>query len=141
MKISGMSIYAMAALAAVMLFSCSKQNDSSAVEGKVFFVEPVDGAEITGKVKVVMGVEGMKVHPAGEIVPGTGHHHIIINGDAADKGSVVPADETHKHFGKGQTETELELAPGKYKLTLQFADGNHQSYGPELSQSIHITVK
>ena len=32
-----------------------------------------------GPVKVVMVVEGMKVKPAGEVVEGTGHHHILIN--------------------------------------------------------------
>jgi hypothetical protein len=45
------------------------------------------------------------------------------------------------HFGKGQTETEVKLPPGKYKLTMQFANGAHQSYGAGLSKSINITVK
>ena len=29
-------------------------------------------------------------------------------------GTVVPADERHIHFGKGQTEAELKLKPGTY---------------------------
>ena len=64
------------------------------------------------------------------MLEGTGHHHLIVDGKAVPKGSVVPADATHMHFGKGQTETTLKLPPGKHTLTLQFADGAHQSYGP-----------
>ncbi|MBP6707250.1 MAG: DUF4399 domain-containing protein, partial [Achromobacter sp.] len=40
-----------------------------------------------------------------------------------------------------QTETELKLAPGKHTLTMQFADGAHRSYGPDLSSTISVTVK
>jgi len=83
----------------------------------------------------------MKIHPAGEVIEGTGHHHLLINQAGVEKGVVVAKDETHIHFGKGDTETELNLSPGKYRLTLQFADGAHVSYGPEMSQTIEITVK
>ncbi len=107
---------------------------------KVMFVAPADGATIKGPVKVQMGVEGMTVKPAGTLEAKTGHHHIIVDDKSIEKGTVVPADETHIHFGKGQTETELTLAPGKHTLTLQFADGAHQSYGPQLSTTITITV-
>ena len=44
---------------------------------KVFFVEPKNGAEISGPVKVVMGVEGIEIAPAGTEAPHTGHHHIL----------------------------------------------------------------
>ena len=41
---------------------------------------------------------------------------------------------------KGQTEAVLDLPPGDYKLTLQFADGLHRSYGKDLSATINIKV-
>jgi hypothetical protein len=114
---------------------------------KVFFVAPSDGAEIKGaledggvKVSVQMGAENIQVKPAGELVQGTGHHHIIVDGEGVASPSIVPKDETHIHFGKGQTEAELFLAPGEHKLTLQFADGMHQSYGPQLSSTIKVKV-
>ena len=88
---------------------------------KVFFLSPKDGGEVSSPLKVQMGVEGMKVQPAGEIVEGTGHHHIIIDTDPVKKGTVVGSDAQHLHFGKGQTETELTLSPGKHTLQLQFA--------------------
>ena len=41
----------------------------------------------------------------------------------------MPADEKNIYFGKGQTNFEITLEPGEHTLTLQFADGFHQSYG------------
>ena len=106
----------------------------------MFFAEPKDGAEIKGPVKVVMRVEGLEIKPAGEVVEGTGHHHILINHDFFPAGQVIPTDDTHKHFGKGDTEAVLDLPPGDYKLTLQFADGLHRSYGKDFSSTINIKV-
>ena len=108
---------------------------------KVFFRNLEDGAVVSSPVKVEMGVEGITIKPAGELVEGTGHHHIIINEGPTPFGTVVGADATHIHFGKGQEETELELEPGEYTLTLQFADGFHRSYGENMSTTIKITVE
>jgi hypothetical protein len=121
----------------LVFIGCGKKESP---KGKVFFSEPKDGAEINGPVKVVMVVEGMKIQPAGEVVEGTGHHHILINKDFIPAGQVIPTDDADRHFGKGQTEAVLDLPPGNYKLTLQFADGLHRSYGKELSATINIKV-
>lgn len=96
----------------------------------VNFTEPKDGAIVSSPFKVVFAVSGMEVVPAGEMRTNTGHHHLLINAESIPEGTVIPFDDTHKHFGKGQTETEVVLPPGKYKLTMQFANGAHQSYGP-----------
>ena len=112
-------------------------------KARVFFIEPKDGAILPTQFKVKMGVEGMKIRPAGEAIDDmtSGHHHLIIDAEAADAGVVVPADEKHLHFGKGQAETELNLKPGVHKLTLQFADGAHRSFGPSMRQTIRIQVQ
>lgn len=108
---------------------------------KVFFANLEDGQTVTSPVKIEFGLEGMEVEPAGELHDGMGHHHVIINGAALESGTVVPADETNIHFGKGQLETELELPAGEHTLTLQFADGYHRSYGEQMSASITVTVE
>ena len=112
---------------------------------KVFFVEPKNGAEISGPVKVVMGVKGIDIAPAGTEKPKTGHHHILIDTDVptGEKAlAPLPAEDNIKHFGKGQTETTLTLAPGKHTLKLVVGDGNHIPYDPALSsEKITITVK
>ena len=107
----------------------------------VDFVEPKNGEVVSSPFKVVFAVSGMTVAPAGDMTKDTGHHHLLINASAIPEGTVIPADETHKHFGKGQTETQVTLPPGLYKLSMQFANGAHQSYGEKMSKTIEITVK
>jgi Domain of unknown function (DUF4399) len=127
----------------------SKMADSTAaISGElrpdqdVFFVNLKDGDAVSSPVKVQFGVNGMTVEPAGYVNKDKGHHHLFIGHEAATKGEIIEMNDTTRlHFGKGQTETELKLAPGKYKLTLQFADGFHQSYGPQMSKTINIEVK
>ena len=101
-----------------------------------------EGQIFTSPFKIKMKVAGLKLRPAGEDSQDTtsGHHHLLINAGPSAAGQVIPADETHLQFGKAQTEAELNLKPGDYTLTLQFANGSHLSYGPELSKSIHIKV-
>jgi hypothetical protein len=121
---------------ALAFISC-KQSQTS----EVFFVEPKDGAELTSPFTVKFGVKNLLVEPAGEIKAGSGHHHLLINSDSTPSGESIPADQTHIHYGKAQTEAQISLEPGSYKLTMQFANGAHQSYGSELSKTINIIVK
>ncbi|MDH5366571.1 MAG: DUF4399 domain-containing protein [Cyclobacteriaceae bacterium] len=115
--------------------------ESSNEEKGVYFVSPSDGDTVNNPVKVVFGVSGMEIEPAGTVNEGKGHHHIVIDGGYIDKGVVVPADSMNIHYGKGQTETEITLSPGKHTLTMQFADGFHQSYGKEWSKTIELNVE
>jgi hypothetical protein len=109
---------------------------------KVYFIEPKDGAEITGPVKVVFGLSGMGVAPAGVNQPNTGHHHLLIDNPTVDLSKPLPATEQVVHFGGGQTETTLNLKPGKHTLQLVLGDWKHQAHNPTLSSpTITITVK
>lgn len=114
-----------------------------AVNGRVFFIEPKDGATVPTTFKVKMGVEGMKVRKAGEALEDrkSGHHHILVDLPAIPQGNVIPTSPKHIHFGQGQTEAEITLPKGEHTLTLQFANGAHDSYGPTLSQMIKVKVK
>jgi len=114
---------------------------SAAPEPHVSIVQPVDGATVGTTFKVVMAVEGMKVLPAGDVVPNTGHHHLIVDGGYIPMNEVIVKDREHFHYGKGQTEATLHLYPGKHTLTLQFANGHHKSYGHGMSQTITVHVK
>ncbi|AQU83810.1 MULTISPECIES: DUF4399 domain-containing protein [unclassified Halomonas] len=106
----------------------------------VSFVTPEDGAEVSSPIQVEMAVTGMDIEPAGTMKEGTGHHHLLIDAGPITEGEVVPTDDTHIHFGGGQTSYELSLPPGEYTLTLQFADGAHLSYGPDWSSTITVNV-
>jgi Domain of unknown function (DUF4399) len=115
--------------------------EPAAMSQGVYFTNLKDGAVVTSPFLVQFGLQGKQIGPLGDMNPEMGHHHLIINGPATPSGEVVPANATHLHFGKGQTQTELNLPPGDYTLTLQFGNGAHQSYGAAWSQTIHVHVK
>jgi hypothetical protein len=112
---------------------------------KLYFIEPADGATITGKVVVKFGLTGLGVAPAGVDKPNTGHHHILVDTDAPtgiDLQNPLQQDDEHRHFGGGQTETVLDLKPGPHTLQLILGDQNHVPRDPPLvSQKIKIVVK
>ena len=130
---------ALGALIALTLAGCASTKSEPAQS--VSILEPVDNTTVGTTFKVRFGVKGLQVAPAGDIVANSGHHHLLINLDAVPSGESVPFSDRHLHFGQGQTETEVKLAPGTYKLTAQFANGAHQSYGKPLSHTIRVTVK
>ena len=129
----------------VLLTSAALADDFWPKDAKVYFIEPADGATINGKVTVKFGLSGVGVAPAGVDKPKTGHHHILIDTplpEGAELESPLPADENHRHFGGGQTETVLDLPPGTHTLQLVFGDSNHIPHNPPLvSPTITITVK
>ena len=54
----------------------------------------------------------------------------------------IPDDKNHRHFGGGQTETEIELAPGTHTLQLLLGDWSHIPHNPpKASKRITVTVK
>jgi hypothetical protein len=129
-----MKIFAPIAFSALLL--------ASAVHAQsVDFVEPKDGATVAATFKVKFAVNGMQIAPAGTMSEGTGHHHLLIDTADIPEGTVIPMDDKHRHFGKGQTETEVTLPPGRHRLTMQFADGAHRSYGEKLRRTIEVNVK
>lgn len=108
----------------------------------VFFVEPKDKATVPASFDLKFGVNGLEVRPAKDgVIPGTGHHHLLVDLPAPPAGEPIPFDATHVHFGKGQSEASLSLSPGTHKLTLQFADAEHKSYGPAFAKTITVNVK
>lgn len=111
--------------------------DSAYVE----FLNLSDGDSVESPFRVEMGAVGMEVRPAGEMVVGTGHHHLLVDMDAMEAGALIPNDESHLHFGLGQTETDVELSSGTHRLTMQFANGGHFSYGAGMSSSITLHVR
>ena len=111
----------------------------------VYFVSPQNGDTVSSPVTVVFGLKGMGVAPAGTEKENTGHHHLLIDaptpaGEALNE--PLPADDNHVHFGGGQTETTIELAPGTHTLQLVVGDWSHIPHNPPvMSEKITITVK
>ncbi|MCE9602403.1 MAG: DUF4399 domain-containing protein [Gemmatimonadetes bacterium] len=109
---------------------------------QIYFRAPRDGAVVGPTFDLAFGLKNYGVAPAGVNLPNTGHFHVIINATPPAPGMIVPADSLHRHFGGGQIETSLTLAPGRYTLRLVLADFEHKVIGPPLiSAPIHITVR
>ena len=136
---------ATAALILVFFMSpaVAESGRTSAPKGaEVYFVTPSDGASVDNPVRVSFGLKGLGVAPAGTDVERTGHHHLLIDKKLEDYSAAIPSDANHVHFGGGQTETSIELAPGKHTLQLIVGDHNHVPHDPPVeSATITITVK
>ena len=130
-----------AACAAASYAFAQVPKSTSPAGAKVYFIAPKNGAKVKGPVKVVMGLSGMGIAPAGTDAADTGHHHILVDAEAPNVDAPIPVDDKHRHFGKGQTETTLDLPPGKHTLQLVLGDKNHIPHNPAvMSNKITITV-
>jgi len=111
-------------------------------EARAYIISPQDGATVTSPFTVQFGLKGMGIAPAGVPMAGTGHHHLLIDVELPPLDQPVPADDHHLHFGKGQTEAVVTLAPGKHRLQLLLADHLHLPHEPSVaSEPITITVQ
>ena len=132
-------VFAAAAIAAAGVFAETPSRPGAAA----YIISPVNGATVGNPVTVRFGLRGMGVAPAGVERPDTGHHHLLIDVDPLPAaGMPIPTDDKHRHFGGGQTETTLELAPGRHTLQLLLADHAHTPHNPPVvSERITITVE
>tara|TARA_B100000242_G_scaffold55868_1_gene33505 strand:- start:2195 stop:2593 length:399 start_codon:yes stop_codon:yes gene_type:complete len=112
-------------------------------EKELYFIEPKDGEIVNGPVKIVFGLSGMGVAPAGIDFPNTGHHHLLVDlENLPDLSKPIPANKNFIHFGKGQTEAILELPKGKRTLQLLMGNYLHIPHKePVISDKITIFIK
>src|SRR5687768_6684475 len=106
-----------------------------------YIIEPADGAKVTNPVRVAFGLKGFGVAPAGVERNDAGHHHLLV--DAAMPANLslpLPNDEQHRHFGGGQTEVEVTLAPGRHTLQLVLGDHLHIPHDPPIASSV-VTIE
>ena len=132
-----------AGFATLVWAAAALAREPSPAGAEVYIVSPRDGAKVKGPVTVVFGLKGMGVAPAGIKMDNTGHHHLLIDSEVpADLSQPLAATEHSVHFGKGQTETTLTLAPGKHTLQLVLGDSLHVPHDPAvISRQITITVE
>ena len=137
---------ALALAAIVFVASASavlaQERTPSPAGAEVYIISPKDGEKVKSPVVVRFGLKGMGIAPAGVKFENSGHHHLLIDtGVPADLNAPLPTTDQVKHFGKGQTETSIELAPGKHTLILLLGDQNHTPHNPPVvSKKVTITV-
>jgi hypothetical protein len=137
-----MRIFAIAAVLLAATVAAAQERTPSAPGAEVYIISPKDGAKVSGPVVVRFGLKGMGIAPAGVKFDNTGHHHLLIDADApSDLSQPLPVSDKIVHFGKGQTETTLNLPPGKHTLQLLLGDQSHIPHNPPvISKKITITV-
>jgi len=137
LALTGLAIVAMAAEAPAL------PGTSAPAAARVYIISPADGATVGQEFTVRFGLEGMGVAPAGMTREHTGHHHLLVDVKTLPAaGQPIPADANHIHFGGGQTQTTLKLAPGTHTLQLELGDANHVPFVPAVvSKKITVHVK
>jgi hypothetical protein len=107
---------------------------------EAYFTNLTDDGTYTSPLLVRFGLAMRGIVPAGHVAGRAGHHHLLINHALPlDFDKPLPSDEHYIHFGKGQMETVLDLAPGQYDLRLLLADQGHIPYFV-YSKPLHITI-
>ena len=121
----------------------SAEKSKAADDANLYIISPLDGATVSNPVKIVFGLKGMGVAPAGIKFNNTGHHHLLIDlAELPDINSPIPSDDNHRHFGKGQTEAVIEFEPGEHTLQLMLGDHMHIPHDPVVvSKKIKINVE
>jgi hypothetical protein len=106
-----------------------------------YIIAPADGATVTSPVRVVFGLKGIGVAPAGVDRADAGHHHLLIDAGLPENlGLPIPNDEQHRHFGGGQTEVELTLTPGSHTLQMLLGDHLHVPFDPPIASAV-VTIQ
>jgi hypothetical protein len=141
MKIVGCIV--LSALLALLPNTAYPQGKTAPKDAKLYFITPHDGQKIRGAFWARFGLRNMGVTHAGDDYQNSGHHHLLIDvNDPIDPKEPIPQDKSHVHFGAGQTETYLELAPGTHTLQLVLGDAKHYPFDPPVvSDKITIRVR
>ena len=58
------------------------EKSTAADDAKLYIISPLDGETVSSPAKVIFGLQGMGIAPAGIKFNNTGHHHLLI--DVAD---------------------------------------------------------
>jgi hypothetical protein len=106
--------------------------------------EPTGGAEIDGPdLTVRLAATGVRIAPAGEVVEGTGHHHLYLDADLGAPGTPVPTEPGRIiHMGDGSDTYVFEgVAPGEHRLIAVVADGIHMPLQPWVVDTVRFTVR
>jgi hypothetical protein len=141
MKTAG--VVMLSAVLALLPSLADAQGKPRPEDATLYFVWPQDGATIKGAFWCRFGLRNMGVTHAGDSFQNSGHHHLLIDvNEPINPSEPIPQDKSHLHFGAGQTETRIELPPGKHTLQLVLGDAAHYPFNPPLvSDKITIRIK
>jgi hypothetical protein len=150
------NVLALSAAFALGLAACGAPADDAApAEGtqpaaapaaprSVTILEPAEGAEITGSsVQVRLAVTGVPIVPAGDLTPGTGHHHLYLDAEITPPTQPVPTvPGSIVHMGNAASEFRFDsVQPGTHRLIAVVADGVHVPLQPWVVDTVTFTTR
>jgi hypothetical protein len=143
MRMKIVRLIVLAAVLASVPCAVQAQGRPAAKDALLYFIWPQSGTTIKGGFWCRFGLRNMGVTHAGDDFQNSGHHHLLIDvTDPLEANEPIPQDKNHLHFGAGQTETRLELPPGRHTLQLVLGDAKHYPFNPPLvSEKITVTIK
>jgi hypothetical protein len=111
--------------------------------GTVTIVTPANGALINGNQISVTLSSTVQILPAGDMTPGTGHHHLYLNADLTPADQPVPTvPGSIVHMGNAAATYVFEDVPaGEYRLIAVVADGVHMPLQPWVVDTVTFTVQ
>jgi hypothetical protein len=119
-----------------------KPRTPAPADARVFFIDLKDGDTLPARARIRFGVVNMEIAPAGDARANSGHHHLLVDAALPPLDAPIPSDFNHLHFGKGQTEADLELSPGPHSLQLLLGDHEHVPHDPPvMSEVVHVRVE
>jgi Domain of unknown function (DUF4399) len=113
-----------------------------AKNSSAFILSPKNNASVNSPVTIKFGVKGLLIAPAGVNKHKAGHFHLLLDVQKElSMGDPIPRDKHHLHFDQGETQTTLDLSPGKHTLQLVVGDEEHEPFEELISKKVTIVVK
>jgi hypothetical protein len=109
----------------------------------VTIIKPAEN-EVLEEPELVVWIEStVPLVPAGDMTPGTGHHHLYLDADLGDMTQPVPTvPGSIVHMGNAAREYTFEhVSSGPHRLIAVVADGAHVPLQPLVADTVHFIVE
>ena len=112
--------------------------------GTVTITQPANSADVMGNtVTVNLTVAGFPIVQAGDMTPGTGHHHLFLDADVTSPTEPIPTvPGSIVHMGDASSAYTFEnVASGPHRLIAVVADGAHVPLRPLVVDTVYFVVE
>jgi len=121
----------------------TSQSATADVAPTVTIVAPREGEVFEDPDFTVILETTVPLAPAGEMTPGTGHHHLYLDADLGDMSAPVPTvPGSIVHMGNAAAAYTFEnVSSGPHRLIAVVADGAHVPLQPLVVDTVHFVVE
>jgi hypothetical protein len=109
----------------------------------VTITSPAVGAFQDERTVEVILSSTVTIVPAGDMTPGTGHHHLYLDADLGDPTAPIPTvPGSIVHMGDGSRAYTFEnLASGPHRIIAVVADGAHVPLQPLVVDTVEFVIE